>query len=126
MDEPSNMTAVWRGLRGLCPNCGKAPLLRRYLKVVSPCPSCGHDNGRYPSDDGPAYFTILIVGHLVVAPLMLSSFIWMAPVWLVIAVTLPAVGALTLLLLPRVKGGVIAVQWAIRRREGVIPGLEDA
>jgi len=117
---------LWRGFSGRCPNCGKGPLLHRYLKVTSPCPACGHNNAQYPSDDAPPYFTILLVGHLIIAPMLLFPFIWEAPLALVLATTVPAVAALTLLLLPRVKGAVIGVQWAIHQREGIVPGLEDA
>jgi len=121
---------VWRGLaRGLslrCPECGRGPLLRRYLKVASPCAVCGHDNAQYPSDDAPPYFTILIVGHVVVAPALCFSFIWTWPAGWVLAVTLPTILAATLLLLPRVKGAVIGVQWAIRRNEGAVPGADES
>jgi uncharacterized protein (DUF983 family) len=121
---------VWQGLsRGFalrCPNCGKAPLLRRYLKVVAVCPACGHDNGQYPADDAPPYFTILIVGHLVVAPVLFLPVIWRLPTWQVLAIAVPLVAALTLALLPRVKGAVIGLHWAIRRIEGQVPGQDDS
>ena len=117
---------VWRGLRGRCPNCGQGRLLRSYLKVESPCPACGHDNARYPADDGPAYVTILLVGHLVVAPLLAFPFIWKAPLWAVIGTTLPALLILILVLLPRIKGGWIGLQWnqALSRdeRDALHPG----
>jgi len=120
---------VWRGLaRGLslrCPECGRGPLLRRYLKVASPCAVCGHDNAQYPSDDAPPYFTILIIGHLVVVPMVIAPFIWTWPAWAVLSLTVPLVTAMTLALLPRVKGGVIGVQWAIRRQDGRVPGQDD-
>ena len=64
MTQPSIAIGLWRGFTGRCPNCGKGALLHRYLKVTSPCPTCGHDNAQYPSDDAPPYFTILIIGHL--------------------------------------------------------------
>ena len=115
-----------RGVMGRCPNCGKGPLLRAYLKVVSTCPACGHDNGQYPADDAPPYFTILLVGHLVVAPALCLSFIWTWPAAYVLAVTLPTILAATLLLLPRVKGAVIGVQWAIKRNDGEVPGADEA
>ena len=66
------------------------------------------------SDDAPPYFTILIVGHLVIAPLLFFPFIWQWPVGLVLSLVMPAVAILTLLLLPRVKGAVIGVMWALR------------
>ncbi len=115
-EQPSVGLGLRRGLAGRCPNCGKGHLYRAYLKVQA-CEVCAHDNTRYPADDAPPYFTILIVGHLVIAPLLCFPFIWQAPTALVLGTTLPAVGILTLLLLPRVKGAVIGVQWAIGQRE---------
>jgi uncharacterized protein (DUF983 family) len=106
------LPALARGFRRRCPECGEGKLFRGYLKVQPVCEACGHENGRYPADDAPPYFTILLVGHLVVAPMLVFPFIWQAPVWLVLAVTLPILATATLLLLPRVKGAVIGGHWA--------------
>ncbi len=118
-------TGITRGFRRRCPQCGQGPLLQAYLKVVSPCPDCGHDNAQYPSDDAPPYFTILIAGHVLITPLVVAPFVWTLPPWAVLAVALPVSAALTLWLLPRVKGAVIGTHWAIRRIEGAIPGQDD-
>ena len=127
MAKASVLNGLMRGFIGRCPNCGKGPLLHRYLKVVSPCAACGHDNAQYPSDDAPPYFTILIIGHVVIAPLVVFPIIWRQPVSLILAVCMPAVFVLTLLLLPRVKGAVIGVQWAIRQNDGEAPlGITEA
>ena len=99
------------GLR--CPNCGQGALFRKYLKV-QPCPACGNDNTRYPADDAPPYFTILLVGHLVVAPVLLLPILWRQPPELVAAVSLPILAAITLAVLPVVKGAVVGLQWALR------------
>jgi uncharacterized protein (DUF983 family) len=107
-------TAVTRGLRGRCPHCGAGQLFYRYLKVSPTCAACGHDLDRYPSDDGPAYFTILIVGHLVVAPLLLFPFIWRAPVALILPAVLIPLTAFTLIMLPRTKGAVIGALYALK------------
>jgi uncharacterized protein (DUF983 family) len=104
-------TGLKRGLLGRCPNCGEGHLFRSYLKVDPTCDACGHENGVYRSDDGPAYFTILIVGHLLIAPLLCFSFIWQTNVALVAAITLPLICAATLILLGFVKGAFIGVQW---------------
>ncbi len=125
MSRSPFFTGLGRGFALRCPNCGKGELLHKYLKVTATCPACGHDNGQYPSDDAPPYFTILIVGHLVVAPLLLFPFIWEWPTAIVLALTVPFVGVMTLLLLPRVKGAVIGFQWAIHHREGVVPGVNE-
>src|SRR5579885_207109 len=100
-----------RGFRGRCPHCGAGRLFYRYLKVEPRCKSCAHDLDRYPADDGPAYFTVLIIGHLVVVPiLVLFAFqIWKWPIWLILPALLIPVAAITLIALPLVKGAVVGV-----------------
>ena len=95
-------------------------MYRAYLKVEPVCSVCGHDLARYPADDGPAYFTILIVGHLVVAPLLFFPFIWRASALLVVPLTLIPLLTLTLLLLPRIKGAFIGALWflGLKRLQG--------
>lgn len=108
--------AMLRGLRGRCPHCGEGKIFYRYLKVSPECGVCGHDLDQYPSDDGPAYFTILLVGQLVVTPLLLFKFIWQWPVAVVVALVLIPLATLTLLVLPRVKGAVIGLLYAVKVR----------
>jgi uncharacterized protein (DUF983 family) len=110
------MTGFLRGLRRRCPNCGKGDLFKGYLKVRPLCPNCGHDNARYRADDAPPYFTILIVGHLVIAPMLMFSFIWKWPIGWVLLSTLVPLALITLGLLPLVKGAVIGAQWAMYGR----------
>lgn len=106
--------AVMRGWRLRCPNCGAGPLLKGYLTVRDVCPVCSEDLHHHRADDGPAYLTILVVGH-VMAPLILWSFVKYRPEPLTLAAIF-TVGtvALSLYLLPRFKGMVVAVQWAKR------------
>ena len=66
------------------------------------------------ADDAPPYFTILIVGHLM-APALLIAFVEFRPDPLLLG-TIFSVGtvALSLYLLPRLKGALIGLQWAKR------------
>ena len=105
-----------RGLRRRCPNCDEGRLFRGYLKVEETCPACGHDNGQYRADDAGPYFTILLVGHLVIGPMLFFPFIWRAPVGWVLGTTLPIIMTLTLALLPVVKGAVIGAQWGMKAK----------
>ena len=99
-----------RGLWRRCPNCSEGRLFRGYLKVEETCTVCGHDNGQYRADDAGPYFTILLVGHLVIGPTLFFPFIWRAPLGWVLGLTLPPIAVLTLVLLPVVKGAVIGAQ----------------
>lgn len=105
-------TALSRGWRRKCPQCGSGPLLASYLKVNDTCKVCREDLSHQRADDGPAYLTILIVGHLM-APLLLLVFETWRPDPLVLF-TIFAVGcvALSLYLLPRLKGAIVGFQWA--------------
>ncbi|MFM2390977.1 MAG: hypothetical protein RLZZ437_2532 [Pseudomonadota bacterium] len=112
-DRPAR-PALLRGWRQCCPQCGKGALFTGYLKVASRCPSCGEDFSHQRADDGPAYLTILIVGH-VMAPLFLWSFFrWQPSPAVMITVFTIGTVALSLYLLPRLKGALVALQWAKR------------
>ena len=106
--------SMLRGLKGRCPACGEGKLFWRYLKVEPRCGECGHDLAKYPADDGPAYFTILIVGLLIVGPLLFFPIIWDAPTAIVLPATLIPLAAVTLLLLPVVKGWFIGLLYALK------------
>jgi len=106
--------AMLRGLRRRCPSCGAGSLFRGYLKVRESCPVCDEDFSHQRADDGPAYLTILIVGHIM-APALLIVFTKYRPEPLVL-MTIFGLGviALSLFLLPRLKGMLVAIQWAKR------------
>jgi uncharacterized protein (DUF983 family) len=117
-EKRSFLTGVKRGAAMRCPNCGKGALYRKYLKVQA-CPACGNDNAAYPADDLPPYATILLVGHMVVAPLLFFPWIWRGDTTLVLATVLPALLILTLVFLPHVKGAAIGLHWALQVRDQV-------
>jgi len=105
--------SLMRGLKGCCPNCGEGKLFWKYLKVNGRCEACDHDLARYPADDGPAYVTILLVGHLIVAPLLFFPIVWESSAWVSVPVLLGSLSALTLVTLPRVKGAWIGLMYAL-------------
>lgn len=86
--------------------------MKSFLKVNDSCSVCHEDLSQHRADDGPAYLTILIVGHLL-APLLLVVFMRFRPEPLVLfAVFATGCIGLSLYLLPRLKGAVVAFQWA--------------
>lgn len=123
--ERPNGQAMLRGTRGRCPACGEGKLFQGYLKVADHCPSCGEAMHHQRADDGPAYLTILLVSHLG-APILLASFIAWRPSAMTMIMTF-GLGAivLSLLLLPRIKGAMIGLQWA-RRMHGFGDAAEPA
>ena len=110
--------SMLRGLKGRCPACGEGRLFSRYLKVQPTCSHCGLNLAKYPADDGPAYFTILIVGHLVVAPLLIFPVIWEASPAIVLPATLIPLAIVTLVLLHVTKGWFIGLLYALGVKQG--------
>jgi uncharacterized protein (DUF983 family) len=106
--------ALLRGWARRCPACGEGPLLDGYLTVRPACPACGTELHHHRADDGPAWATILITGHIL-APLMVIVYTaWRPEGWqMAIGFSLVFV-ALSLYLLPRLKGMFVGFQWAKR------------
>jgi len=63
------------------------------------------------------YFTILIVGHIVVPLILLVEQHLAPPVSAQLAIWLPVTALLTLALLPYVKGAVMAAIWSLKAKD---------
>jgi len=101
-----------RGFSGRCPACGRGRLFRAFLKVTDGCASCDEALFHHQADDAPAYFVMLIVGHLVVPLVLITEIVWSPPYWLHAAIFLPLTAGLATGLLQPVKGAVVGWQWA--------------
>jgi uncharacterized protein (DUF983 family) len=107
--------SLWRGFKCRCPACGDGKLYRAYLKVVDRCEACGTDLTPQRADDAPAYMTIFIVGHIIVSGVMATEFVAPdTPFWVPALVWSAIAAGASLVLLPRVKGALVGLQWANR------------
>jgi len=102
---------LWRGIKRRCPQCGDGAVMSGYIKPLAECPSCGEDFRHISADDGPAWLTLLLVGHAVVPLMLVFGRYEVVPLWLAITV----LSFVTLLgvyfVLPRAKGAFIALIW---------------
>ena len=110
----SKRTAMWRGFLCRCPACGKGRLFARYLKVADRCPDCGTELHHHLADDAPPYFTMFITGHIVIPAMLAVEKLYHPPLELHMALWIPLTLILTFALMPRVKGAVVGLQWALR------------
>ena len=67
------------------------------------------------ADDAPAYFTILLVGHIVVPGILIAEQWYKPDTMIQLAIWLPVTLIATLALLPIIKGATIAAIWATKR-----------
>jgi uncharacterized protein (DUF983 family) len=114
VERPSILTAMLRGALERCPRCGQGRLLHHYLKMVDRCSCCGEPYGHYRTDDAAPWLTILLVGHITIPIILVCEMNFQLPLWLAFAIYLPLIAGLTLFLLPRCKGVMAAVLWAMK------------
>jgi uncharacterized protein (DUF983 family) len=113
-DNRSIWAAMRRGARKRCPSCGTGAIFRRFTDVNAHCAACGLALHHQRADDAPPYFTMLIVGHIVVAGVLALEEAFAPPTWIHAAVWGPVLLGLSLWMLPRIKGALVGVQWALR------------
>ncbi len=109
-DTPARWTtSLLRGWCRKCPRCGEGSMFRGYLTIEDQCRHCALPFERLRADDAPAYFTIAIVGHIVVPGLLALETYAHPPTWVQSAIWLPVTLFMTLGLLPFIKGAIMAV-----------------
>lgn len=106
---PPMLTALARGFRCRCPACGRARLFAGYLRVVDCCGECAAPLGRAQADDAPPYFTIFVVGHVVVLLMVLTERRVEYSLWVSAAIWLPTTLVLSLVLLRPIKGATVGL-----------------
>ncbi len=100
-----------------CPRCGKGKLYRGLLTVADQCDDCrlsfqGHEEG-----DGPAVFSILIIGALVAIFAAVIEIKYEPPFWLHAALWIPFILGGSILSLRLLKAALIATQYRLRKED---------
>lgn len=113
----SFFASLRRGFSRRCPQCGRGSLFRGYVKANDNCASCSLPFDPLRTDDVAPYFTIFIVGHVIVPLILVVEQQIAPPVWIQLAVWLPATLLLTLALLPYVKGAAMAAIWHLKAKD---------
>ena len=113
-----SLSPISAGLRCVCPRCGKGRLFDGYLTLRPSCDACGLDYSFADSADGPAVFVMFIAGFVVVGLALWVEFTYEPPLWLHMALWLPAITILSLLLIRPLKSLMIALQFHHKAKEG--------
>ena len=105
-----------RGFEKKCPNCGMFPIYLKYVKTHEKCAKCGINFSEYKSEDGPAYFTIFIVGHILIPLILLTEKNFSPPTSIQMIIWPFVTLVLTLWLLQKIKGAFLAFQIFVKDR----------
>jgi len=117
-DEPEKPArniarSIFRGIAGKCPSCGQGSMFDGFLSVRPACQTCGEELHHQRADDAPPYFTITIVGHIIIPALLAVELLWRPALWIHMALWIPLTILLALVLMRPVKGALVALQWAL-------------
>lgn len=111
-------SAIFSGLTGHCPRCGRGRLFAGFLTLSPRCGKCGLDLSFADAGDGPAVFVSLIGGFLVLGIALATELLYEPPMWIHLAIFLPMTAVVCLGLLRPLKGLLIALQYRNKAAEG--------
>ncbi len=116
--EPQMARPVFRSmLRGAacrCPKCGTGRLFDGYLSTADRCSACRLELHHHRADDAPPYFTMVIVGHVIIGLVLYAEMSFSPPVWVHMAIWLPLALTMSLALMRPIKGAIVSIQWALQ------------
>lgn len=108
------------GMTGRCPVCGKGKLYNGYLKLVDSCSSCSASLSNADAEDAPVTFLLVLVGGIGMLGIIVTIVKYDLPPWLVLAIWIPIIIALSIVILPLAKGMLTALQHRYQAGEGSI------
>ena len=120
MDDFPSVDPIKVGLQGCCPRCGRGKLFDGFLKIKPRCTACGLDYTFADAGDGPAVFVMLIIGFLIIGLALWFDSLFSPPVWVHALLWLPLTVVLSLVLLRKLKGIMVALQYRNNASEGRI------
>lgn len=118
------MPAMRRGAFNRCMACGEGKVFDGFLTTRHACSKCGEEFHHHRADDAPPYFTITIVGHIIIPALLVVEVMWRPAIWIHMSIWLPLTVFLALALMRPVKGALVGLQWALYMH-GFDPEAED-
>ncbi|MGH1379240.1 MAG: DUF983 domain-containing protein [Alphaproteobacteria bacterium] len=115
--EPTTSQIIHRGLCGKCPSCGAGKMLRKYIIPLDKCSNCELEFAPLRSDDGPAWATVLISGHLSMPFVFWILELGLENTFLEILYSVMFIIFLSAIILPCAKGIFMAIIWMMHVRK---------
>lgn len=82
-------------LLGCCPQCGKGRLYKGLTALADGCSECGLSFKEHDSGDGPAFFSITVLGFIVAGAAILAEIYFKPDYWIHMMLWPPLLLALT-------------------------------
>ncbi|MCI5049393.1 MAG: DUF983 domain-containing protein [Rickettsiales bacterium] len=95
-------------IKDCCPRCGEKTLYKNLLSLADECSSCGLNFSDHDSGDGPAFFTITILGFVITGGALFLEIFYRTEYWIQALIWPPVMMVLTPLCLRFFKSYLIA------------------
>jgi len=102
---------VQKVLTQSCPKCGHGKIFSKYITLKKECNHCGQSFEKLKADDGPAWLTMMLVGHLIIPTMLSVEMSYNLPLWLSITLWPFSLALLSLLCLPFAKAFFVNMIW---------------
>ena len=106
------LKGISRGFSRKCPQCGEGRIFARYMTNHEQCSVCDLYFSGHRADYPPPYFTIMIVGHVIIPLALAVKQIFEPSLGMQFLIWIPVLTVSTYYFLPRSKGALIGLQWA--------------
>lgn len=116
MQKPADPLRI--ALTHRCPACENAGLYRGWLSIRPQCPACGLALTEHDVGDGPAFFTITLLGFVVVGLAFAAEIYFRPSYWVHGVIVLGALLVLTPLCLRFFKSYLIALKYKVHWSQG--------
>lgn len=116
-EQVTTSQTIKRGLCGKCPSCGVGKMLHKYTVPLEKCSNCDLQFEQLRSDDGPAWATILISGHLSMPFVFWIMEQGIDNTYLEVLYSIMFVMLLSAIILPLAKGAFMSVIWMMHIRK---------
>ncbi len=101
-------SSIRAGLRCACPRCGQGKLYTGILTVRDHCEVCQFDYANLNTDDGPAFFIIVIYSAIILPLAAWFQFAVNPPFWVHLVIWLPVIVVGAILMMRPFKAWLIA------------------
>mgnify|MGYP003387271763 CR=1 FL=1 len=98
-------------LRARCPRCGKGKLYKGLTALADNCAACGLSFKDHDSGDGPAFFTITVLGFIVAGAAIMAEIFYKPDYWIHLVLWPPLLLGLTPISLRFFKSYLLAWQY---------------
>jgi uncharacterized protein (DUF983 family) len=105
-------TAIWRGLKCRCPQCGQGWLFHHYLEQVEHCAVCGEPLAYYRVGLILPLLVITVVGHVIGFVMLEMELSGAGSPLVYLYVLVPLAIIVPMAILPSCKGAIIGLLWA--------------